>query len=103
MLQRCVNTIGSLCINIYFFRLNQNISFQVNLKAIKLKRPTASGTRRTPIAPVTPLTPMTVLENTKTRKEQKKHGHKRKRQMKGVLKVREVKTFRPTADWVWLF
>ena len=55
------------------------------------------------MALVTPMTPMTVLENTKTRKEQKKHGHKRKRQMKGVLKVREVKTSRLTEDWVWFF
>ena len=48
------------------------------------------------------VTPMTVLENTKRTKKQMKHEHRRKRKMTSVLKVREVKTFRLTGDFVWL-
>ena len=49
------------------------------------------------------VTPMTVLENTKRTKKQMKHEHRRKRKMTSVLRVREVKTFRLTGDFVWLF
>ena len=114
--------LGYLCKNKNFFRPSQFIPFQGNLKAIKLTM--APGTQRTPMAPVTPMTPMTPMapvtpmtpmapvtpmtpmtpmtlpENTIRTKEQKNHEHRRRRKMKGGLKVREVEMFRLTDDWV---